>query len=116
MMQEKQKKANKKAVAAAAATNTAGNDTTLSSDKVESGASHDFKSSPVEVKEATSETQKLAMSQRKKPVSQRVKPKSVFPAAKKGRKGLQTWMWIPLSVCLCFAVMILWFYFQTTKL
>jgi len=106
---KEKKKANKKAAAAAA--NTARNDTTLSSDKVENGASRDFKSSPVEGKEATPEVQKLGTSQRKKPVSQKAKTKVVFPAAKKGRKGLQNWMWVLLAVCFCLAVMILWFYF-----
>lgn len=112
---EKQKKANKKAAAAAAAAtaaNTAGNDTPLPPDKVESSASRDIKSSSVEGKEATPETQKPAKPQRRKPVSQNAKPKIPFPAPpKKGRKGLQTWMWIILAVCFCLAIMILWFYF-----
>lgn len=112
---EKQKKANKKAAAAAAAataTNTAGNDTPLPSDKVESSASRDIKSSSVEGKEATPETQKPAKPQRRKSVSQNAKPKIPFPAPpKKGRKGLQTWMWITLAVCFCLAILILWFYF-----
>lgn len=112
---EKQKKANKKAAAAAAAataTNTAGNDTPLPSDKVESSASRDIKSCSVEGKGATPETQKPAKPQRRKSVSQNAKPKIPFPAPpKKGRKGLQTWMWIILAVCFCLAIMILWFYF-----
>lgn len=114
---EKQKKANKKAAAAAAAaavaaTNTAGNDTSLSSDKVESSLSRDIKSSSVEGKEATPEIQKPAKPQRRKSVSQNAKPKIPFPAPpKKGRKGLQTWMWIILAVCFCLAIIILWFYF-----
>lgn len=112
---EKQKKANKKAAAAAAAAtaaNTAGNDTPLPPDKVESSASRDIKSSSVEGKEATPETRKPAKRQMRKPVSQNAKPKIPFPAPpKKGRKGLQTWMWIILAVCFCLAIMILWFYF-----
>ncbi|GLJ22703.1 hypothetical protein SUGI_0427600 [Cryptomeria japonica] len=108
---ERQKKANKKAAAVAATvSNMTENDITSSETK--NDASHDLQSSPiVESKDLTSTTQKNAPSQRKKSVSQKAKSKSIFPAAaKRNRKGIQTWMLILFAVVFCMFLLILWFY------
>eukprot|EP01018_Ginkgo_biloba_P032158 Gb_21139 [translate_table: standard] len=103
---ERQKRANKKAAAAAATSaNTTARDVVSSSDNVQVNTSQDRKSSVIEVEEKPT-TQKSVTSQRKKLVSQKTKPKSVFLSAKKGRKGLQTWMWILLGVVLCLSLLI----------